>query len=373
MRIAFYGRYGRPVTGKTLEESGCGGSETALIYMARELHKLGHEVYVFNRCGENHGDYDGVKYRDLTEFGPLLKAGLKFDVLVLFRDLDMLKILGPDASGIGIKKKIYWAHDDQSYLWNNPKMLETVGKWLNYNADFVFAVSNWQAGIYAEKFGVKKEKIFITRNGINLELFKDEVKRENNRLIYSSVPDRGLDILVEIFPEIRKQFPAELYTFSSFKVYGAPETDLKLKELFEKARAEGIHVMEPVTQKELAKELQKSMLLLYPNHSATFHPVFAETSCITVLEAQAAGTPVITSNRGALPESVINGETGVIIDGDPYSKEYKEKFIAETISLLKDQNRWRKMSANARKRIQEIYSWSTIAREWQEEFSRLLA
>jgi len=372
MRIAFYGRYGRPVTGKTLEEGGCGGSESALIYMARELHKLDHEVYVFNRCGENHGDYDGVKYRDLSEFGPLLKGGLKFDVLVLFRDLDMLKILGPDASGIGIKKKIYWAHDDQSYLWDNPKMLEAVGSWLNNNADRVFAVSNWQASIYIEKFGVNKEKIFITRNGVDLELFKDEVKRENNRLIYTSVPDRGLDILVEIFPEIREKISAELYVFSSFKIYGAPENDVKLNDLFEKAKAEGIHVMNPVTKKELARELQKSMLMVYPNHQATFHPVFAETSCIAVLEAQAAGTPVITSNRGALHESVIDGETGILISGDPYSAEYKKRFIEATVGLLKNENEWVRLSRNGRKRICKEYPWTKIAVEWLVEFNRML-
>lgn len=371
MKIAFYGRYGRPVTGKTLEEGGCGGSESALIYMALELHKLGNEVYVFNKCGDKHGDYDGVKYRDVTEFGPLLKSGLTLDILVLFRDLDFLKVLGKNAASIGIKKVAYWAHDDQSYLWNNPKMLAEVGSWLNEFTDRVFAVSNWQADIYTEKFGVKKEKILITRNGVNLELFKDGMKRENNRLIYSSVPDRGLDILVEIFPEIKKQIPVELYIFSSFKIYGVPETDLKLKDLFEKAKAEGIHIMEPVTQKELAKELQKSMLLVYPNHKATFHPVFAETSCITVLEAQAAGTPVITSKRGALPESVIDEETGVVIDGDPYSKEYKEKFIYETVDLLKDQERWGEMSTNARKKMQGFYSWTKIAAEWQAEFNRI--
>lgn len=372
MRIGFYGKYGRPVTGRTLEESGCGGSESALIYMARELHQLGNEVFVFNRCGNARGNYDGVEYLDISEFPPFLEAGKTLDILVIFRDLDVLKVLQPDTSAIGIKRKVYWAHDDTSFLWNNPKVMQEVGNWLNERTDRIFAVSNWQAGIYTEKFGVKKEKIFVTRNGINLDLFKGDVKREPGRLIYTSVPDRGLDILVDIFPEIKKRTGAELYVFSSFKVYGTPETDEKLKDIFDQAKSEGVHVMEPMPQKDLAKELLRSKLMVYPNHPATFHPVFAETACIAVLEAQAAGTPVITSDRGALPESVLDGETGILIDGDPYSAEYKTRFIEAAADLLKNEEEWARLSRSGRERIRKEYPWAKIAGEWLEEFNRIL-
>ncbi len=372
MRIGFYGKYGRPVTGKTLEESGCGGSESALIYMARELQKLGNEVFVFNRCGNSHGNYEGVEYLDISEFPPFLEAGKTLDILVIFRDLDILKVLQADTSPIGIKRKVYWAHDDASFLWNNPGVMQEVGRWLNEKTERIFAVSGWQAGIYTEKFGVKKEKIFITRNGINLDLFKNGVAREPNRLIYTSVPDRGLDVLVDIFPEIKKRAGAELYVFSSFKIYGAPETDEKLKDIFNRAKNEGIHIMEPLPQKDLAKELLRSKLMVYPNHPATFHPVFAETACIAVLEAQAAGTPVITSRRGALPESVIDGETGILIPGDPYSDEYKARFIEAAVNLLKNKNEWARLSRNGRERINQEYPWAKIAGEWLEEFTRIL-
>lgn len=372
MRVGFYGRYGRGVTGLTLEEGACGGSESALVYMAQELQKLGHEVYVFNKCGEAHGDYKNVKYRDIAEFGPILKSGTGFDILVVFRDLDILKVLGPDTSGIGIKRKVYWAHDDQSYLWDNPKMLETVGGWLNNNSDKVFAVSSWQADIYREKFGVAQEKIFVTRNGVNLDFFKSSAERDPKRLIYTSVPDRGLDVLLEIFPEIKERAQVDLYVFSSFKTYGMPETDNKIEDLFQKAKSIGVNLKDPLPQKDLARELQKSALMVYPNHKSTFHPVYAETACIAVLEAQAAGTPVISSKRGALPESILDGETGVLIEGDPYSKEYQARFIEETVKLMQDKARWQRMSQKARERIEKEYPWKQIAAEWQEEFNKIL-
>ncbi|OGB90882.1 hypothetical protein A2625_07575 [candidate division WOR-1 bacterium RIFCSPHIGHO2_01_FULL_53_15] len=373
MRIVFFGRYGRAVTSKTLEEGGLGGSESALIYMALELRRLGHEVIVFNNCGDQRGDYDGVKYHDVSELNQFIETKTAVDVFMLFRDLDFLKIIGKNAALLGLKKVVYWAHDDQSYLWENKPALAEVGRWLNEFTDRVFAVSKWQASIYIDKFGVSPGKIYETRNGVNLDLFRENIARKPDRLIYSSVPDRGLDLLCEMYPRIRARVPAELYVFSSFKVYGSPETDEKMQEIFARAKTTGIRLMEPVIQRELAKEMQKSYLLLYPNHQATLHPVFAETSCITVLEAQAAGTPVITSDRGALPESVIDRETGIIIPGDPYSNEYQNKFVEATVNLLQGQQLWENFSWNARTRIFSRYSWAGIAKEWEAELSRLVS
>jgi glycosyltransferase involved in cell wall biosynthesis len=371
MRIAFFGAFGRPVVGDTLEKTGCGGSETALINMAFELHRLGNEVFVFNRCGAAHGNYAGVEYKDITELGPLLQNGQKFDIFVAFRDLEILRIIGKNAAAFGIKKIVYWAHDDLSYLWDNPPQLEEISGRLKSFPDVIFAVSNWQKEMYREKFGVPAHKIYVTRNGVNLDYFRHEVPKEGNRLIYSSVPDRGLDILAEIFPGIKEQLPgASLEAFTSFAVYGA-DTDSQLTDLFQKAKQAGLNFHPPKTQRELAREIGKSRLMVYPNHKSSLHPVFAETSCITVLEAQAAGTPVVTSDRGALSESVLNGETGILIEGDPYSEEYKKEFVRQTVGLLKDHERWLEMSKQARERIFNEYGWPQIAGEWQTEFTRL--
>ncbi len=372
MRIAFFGAFGRPVVGDTLEKTGCGGSETALINMAHELHRLGDEVFVFNRCGNARGTYSGVEYRDITELGPLLQTGQKFDIFVAFRDLEILRIIGKNAAAFGIRKIVYWAHDDLSYLWDNPAQLAEIGGRLKTFPDVLFAVSNWQKEMYMEKFGVPAHQIYVTRNGVNPDYFRHEVPKEGNRLIYSSVPDRGLDLLVELFPRIKNQIPdATLEAFTSFAVYGA-DTDTKLTDLFRSAKEAGITFHPPKTQRELAREIGKSKLMVYPNHKSSLHPVFAETSCITVLEAQAAGTPVVTSDRGALSESVLNGETGILIEGDPYSAEYKEDFVRQTVSLLKDHERWLEMSKKGRERIFNEFGWPQIAGEWQTEFTRLL-
>jgi glycosyltransferase involved in cell wall biosynthesis len=65
---------------------------------------------------------------------------------------------------------------------------------------------------------------------------------------------------------------------------------------------------------------------------------------ITVVEAQAAGTPVIAFNGGGFKESVVDGKTGFLIDNTD------EKTISDAIKRLKEK-RWKKevLQAQARK------------------------
>src|SRR3990167_5155965 len=53
---------GLPIDGETLEKRSMGGSETAAIYMARELARLGACVQVFCNT-DKPGRYDDVMYR----------------------------------------------------------------------------------------------------------------------------------------------------------------------------------------------------------------------------------------------------------------------------------------------------------------------
>jgi glycosyltransferase involved in cell wall biosynthesis len=123
---------------------------------------------------------------------------------------------------------------------------------------------------------------------------------------------------------------------------------------------------------DLAKDLVISSLMLYPSHAVPVAGFFAETSCIAALEAQAAGCPVIASNRGALSESIKNGQTGVLIDGDPYSAEYKATFVKETVDLLNDGNRLEQMRKSSVNFIRNNYTWDLIAKEWSAKFEEML-
>jgi glycosyltransferase involved in cell wall biosynthesis len=372
MNILILARMTTAFDGSTVEKQPLGGSESALLYMSRELAALGHRVVIFNNCFSGEGLHHGVEYKHLTSNRQVVEYSKTHspDIFIAFRDLPALLL------PIRSRKKIWWGHDDFSNIWKYPALLYLIGWLASRFADRFFVVSQWMGRILEEKLHITKEKIYITRNGINLRYFEGQpLKRYHHRLAYTSVPERGLDIMLEIFPEIKRCFPgSELHVFCGYDLgILKPEDKDRLSLLYARAEQPGVILRGNKSQIELAQELKQSYLWVYPSHENKYANFFAETSCIAALEAQAAGLPVIAGKRGALPESVIDGKTGLLIDGNPYSSEYKLKFINAVADLLSNPEKWSRMSESAREYIRTNYPWTMIAREWEEELKCLLS
>jgi glycosyltransferase involved in cell wall biosynthesis len=73
------------------------------------------------------------------------------------------------------------------------------------------------------------------------------------------------------------------------------------------------------------------------------------------LEAQATGTPVVTFNVGGLPETVQDGETGLVV-----REVNQQALTAALASLLADPRRLAAMSEKAATRIAHQFSWSIV-------------
>ena len=381
MKIIFLARIAGPFTGQTVLEGNLGGSESAVVYMARELAGCGHEVTVTSKCPDSAGVYDGVTYKNFTtlkNFAEFTREN-DFDILVALRDVEIF------FYPVKARVKIWMGPDDFSPLYQKPFPLNYLGgvvfrilaAVMKKKVDCFFMVSQWQKKMAQKYTKLPDEKFFVAKNGVNLPYFeKAGIPREKFRLIYTSVPERGLDVLLDIFPLIKKEIPeAELYVFCCFDYWRRKDwEDSKIfGRLYEKAqKTAGVFLKGCVKQTELAEELLHSRVFVYPSHAAPKFDFFAETFCVAALEAQAAGTPVVASARGALTETVVDGQTGVLIPGDPYSTEFQKRFAEETIKLLKDEERWQKMSLAARKWSQTNFPWPNIARQWGEKFTEFL-
>jgi tetratricopeptide (TPR) repeat protein len=356
-RIVFYHR-GMEFDGDTVSSKPLGGSESAVVYMARELARLDCEVFVFNSCREPK-ECHGVRYLPVSGFAEFA-ASQTADVFVAQRYWQ------PFLTDLRAGVKVYWVQDahDQPFVQGlrDIELAERI--------DRIFTISEWQTRMFCSEFGLERSKFHVTRNGFRPELFESNgVARNPYRMAYASTPFRGLDVLLDVFPEIRKAVPeAELRLFTSMAVYGVgrEEDEAQYGDLYERTRQPGVTLMGSVPQETLARELSECALMVYPNH-------FAETSCIAAIEAQAAGAPVVTTQLGALPETVVGGVTGICIPGDGKSPEYRQTFVEKTVALLKDPARLAKMSEAARARAFERYPWGRIAEEWLIEFDRIAA
>jgi glycosyltransferase involved in cell wall biosynthesis len=93
--------------------------------------------------------------------------------------------------------------------------------------------------------------------------------------------------------------------------------------LYDAARTScGVAYHGSVAQPVLAQALRRATMLAYPN-------IFAETSCIAMMEAMAAGCAVVTSDLGALPETGAGfiDLTPPLADADAHAEAFADRVI----------------------------------------------
>lgn len=198
-------------------------------------------------------------------------------------------------------------------------------------------------------------------------------------LVYSASPDRGLDVLLEMWPSIREQAqeagigkPQLHYgyapVYEQFRQSGAfPHLQAfheKLEHLVN-AAGDGLVNHGSLSQPDLAKLFQESMIAAYPSWHSSGSAPFPEISCIGMMEAQAGGCVPVTLRYGALLETVQGGDLlePQVINGK-LSAEWRERFIASCVHYLSD----REARSEARRNCQEkalALDWLGVADDWE--------
>lgn len=171
---------------------------------------------------------------------------------------------------------------------------------------YVF-LSTYQRGRFCREIGIPEACTTILRHGISPAFEGDasarasagERQKRAPRVAYCSTPFRGLSVLLDLFPRIRSEVPdVELHVFSSLATYQI-EDPPAFQALYERARAmPGVILRGAVGQEELAAALAEMDVLAYPNY-------FPETFCVIALEAAAAGCEIVTTDLGALRETLL--------------------------------------------------------------------
>ena len=230
----------------------------------------------------------------------------------------------------------------------------------------VFCVGSWQAGTFVDTLGFPASKMFVTGNAVFPARFAPEPPETRRRAcLYSATPFRGLDYLAAYFPLIRKRVGrVSLDVCSGMGVYGwASDVDqANFGKLYRDLSSHGAVVHGSLRQAELAALMCSGWVYTYPN-------TFDETFCISVLEAQCAGLPVVTSRRAALTERVTDGVEGFLIDGHPRDESYRRQFIDATVKLFRDEELWSRMSQAAITRARG-QTYARLAADWQDYFLR---
>lgn len=346
MKIVFIVNESIAFDGTMLEKRPLGGIETAVIRLAEELLNLGQDVVVVTQ--HDNPPLSEVPYLPLRALNRLGSV----DVLVCVRDWKLALL------DLSTKRRFFWTGDS----YDQPVTFGISDHRIKDKIDLFLCVSNWHRETFARESQFPLERMRVLRNGVHLPYFEGDVQKNWKRLAYSSMPYRGLAFLPEIFKGVKSTHgDAELAILSGYKTYeGSVPTPPHMIQQYELIlddlkKNTGVHVIGNVKQSQLAKEFMQASILAYPN-------TFEETSCISAMEAIAAGCVVITSEKGALPETV--GESGVFIKGEPGTKEYTQHFINAVSGLLSDSDKLKVLSKKNIERAKKEFGWQQRAKEF---------
>ena len=364
---------GMPFSGDTLDAKSLGGSETAGLSLARELRRLGHHVTMFANCGgpalydlhgnrierDDPGGSGAIRFYPVEHWASYATC-TPHDVCIVQRTPEPLNVRTVS------KLNLLWCHD---IALGRQAAAMRGAMW---NCDGVITLSDWQRQNYKKVYGFNDEMLISSRNGIDLARFpQTALPRNRKRLVYSARPERGLDMMFDIFAKILERDPDfELALFG----YDNPVDHLRdfYAGLEQRAASFGdkARFVGRLGKRDLYREYAQSGIYTYPTPSPN-NKGFYEISCISAMEAQAAGMPVVASNRGALTETVAEG-AGVLIDGDPWDEDYQDRFADAVVKLANDETAYAKASA-AGIEAAKAFDWSGVAEEWTGMFADLFA
>lgn len=207
------------------------------------------------------------------------------------------------------------------------------------------------------------EDIIIINDRLKLVINEESLskRRQNNPptiLFLSNLSkEKGVYVFIEALMILKNKgddFKAE--------IVGAP---LNITEEELKERISGLNLNDRVTYHGFAKGMKrfefylKSDIFVLPSLKETFPGV--------VLEAMQCALPVVSTKEGGIPDIIIDGETGFLVEkGNPSA-------LAEKIEvLLKDKNLAKKMGEKGRERFLKNFTFDKTEEEFVKLFSSLV-
>jgi starch synthase len=358
-----------------------GGAGVHLEFLVAELSKLIEvEVHCFGADRDEPGVFAYRPPVELAGANPALATlGTDLEITAALHDLDVVhshtwyaNLAGHLASMLHDIPHVVTAHSLEPLRpWKAEQLgggyrLSTWAERTAYeSAAAVIAVSNgMRADILSAYPVIDPGRVRIIPNGIDTEL-------------YSPVPDRDVleryglrtdrPIVLFIGRITRQKGVAHLVAAAAgfgteiqlALCAGSPDTPELAAEVADgvarlQAERHGVTwIQEMLPRPELLQLLTAADVFICPS--------IYEPQGIVNLEAMACETAVVASRVGGIPDVVVEGETGLLVDYSADPREFEAGLAAAVNELIADPARTRAMGLAGRRRAVQEYGWAAIA------------
>jgi len=373
-----------------------GGAGTHVEYLVRELRKM---LEVTVHCWGSHRDEPGVtSYRAWDELGePKPEAAA-------------LQAMSIDLAMAGGVKGSELAHSHTWYanlgghlsklMWSIPHVmtihsLEPLRPWKAEQlgggyalslfcertaieaADAVIAVSHGVRKDVLDCYpAVQQERVHVIHNGIDPDIYRPQASAEtlSRHGVDASRPyaffngritrQKGLPLLLAAALKLDPRHQLVVVASSP----DTPEIAAEVTSLAARVRAEGRNLV--LVDHFIPRE---ELIHLHTGATVFVCPSVYEPFGLVILEAMACETAVVASRVGGIPDIVVDGETGFLVDyheGD--TEGFTTALAAKIELLLNDTVLAKSMGEAGRRRAVQSFGWPALARRTVELYESLI-
>ena len=381
MRIGFLGPFGSTYNADYGSERQIGAIEHQIFELAKELSSMGNEVFVTRnwKGKEKENIIQGIHFVNVILFGstgqgfydsrsPLNRLSSLYYLVKAPEQLGRLSLDVINASGIlsgwfALKairtrkpRKVFITHNNDIYVqiglsrslksYFTEKMLHTINK----RYDATIAVTK---GVkeYFRTLGLSCREI------IPEAIDPTEYKHlDDEGFILTSarlVPHKRVEDLIQAYSRISDNIKEDLV------IIGSGPCEKKLKSYaISLGLKERVHFVPFLPKSKYRDYLSKCLIFVLPSEAEAFG--------VVIIEAMASGKPVIARNIIGPRDIIKRGYNGFLFKDNNELKEY-------LTLLLSDSSLRRRIGDNARKTVEQKYTFDRIADSYEQLYESLVS
>ena len=267
---------------------------------------------------------------------------------------------------------VCWAHGEELATARSSRELTTLTRWV-YRLSKAAIANSRNTAAMLERYGVPSSKICIVHPAVDADRFRPDIDGSQLRQRFVSDGDivilsvgrlqrrKGHDVAIRALSALRHELPHVKYVIA-----GDGEERACLEQLVADCGLDSavsfVGVMNDAAMPQLYAACD---IFLLPNREDDRD---IEGFGIVFLEAAAAAKPAIGGNSGGVPEAIVDGVTGLLVDGASIDS------VADAIRLLATSPDVRaRMGDAGRRRVRAEFSWERAAQCIDVLQARLMA